>query len=781
METINDEKFKRIFRNELKINPYTTSIKTLLSDRNLRRINFAPYYQRNYVWDVAKQSFFIESVLLGTEIPPMIMYKHGSKMEVIDGRQRFETLKLFKENDITLSANGLMELTALDKKKFNTLGSSLQEKFLDSNIRIFEVSIISEVDVDTEDRVKKEIFRRYNTGITPLTTVEIDSAKYDDDEFSNALKKEINEDVSFKSALQECFRPSIPIDNKDLPSKLVDFLRKAYIMPDYPINSYARGNKRDVIQELLYENKTQSLESIEDEIKYYIADVREVLRIYKELSIDDDFKKNRLLYECMLWAIRIANIDRVSLNVDDEVITQLRESYKKNLADFSDDNSFYYGSIIKRYKRTADIFNSVFKVKFDNYLSDSDFKDSVKQKQQKDEDVEGVVQKLASLRVNKPNPLSKPVEEIISDVQTNKYLLRPSYQRQERITEIKASSIIESILLGIALPPIFIYKKNNNVREVVDGQQRLLSIIAFMGKQYCDENNKLVYSKNNNFKLKKLNILDGLNGCKFSELSEEEQDKILDFNIDEIVIDEALNEDFDPIDLFIRLNQKPYPIKQNSFEMWNSTVDGEVIQKIKKVTNQNIDWFYIKERKEEIGRADRMENEELMTLLTYIDAKLESEDYSKILGSFQRLDRLTLRIYDKSSVTRYLEGLGKNLTEKESFIRYIDETNKKIKLLGEILSDDIDKDKLNDFFNVKHGATFRRSSQDFYISWIVLHYASKASCNDKDMIREDILRLLKLLRNADNKEMNTAYFDNFTTELKTCILKYQSMGEGAKI
>jgi hypothetical protein len=336
-------------------------------------------------------------------------------------------------------------------------------------------------------------------------------------------------------------------------------------------------------------------------------------------------------------------------------------------------------------------------------------------------------------------------------------------------------------LLGIALPPIFIYKKKNNVREVVDGQQRLLSIIAFMGKQYCDENNKLVYSKNNNFKLKKLNILDGLNGSKFSELSEEDQDKILDFNIDEIVIDEALNEDFDPIDLFIRLNQKPYPIKQNSFEMWNSTVDGEVIQKIKKVTNHNIDWFYIKERKEEMGRADRMENEELMTLLTYIDAKLESEDYSKILGSFQRLDRLTLRIYDKSSVTRYLEGLGKNLTEKESFIRYIDETNKKIKLLGEILSDDIDKDKLNDFFNVKHGATFRRSSQDFYISWIVLHYASKASCNDKDMIREDILRLLKLLRNADNKEMNTAYFDNFTTELKTCILKYQSMGEGAKI
>ena len=773
MDTINDEKFKRIFRNELKINPYTTSIKTLLSDRNLRRINFAPYYQRNYVWDVAKQSFFIESVLLGTEIPPMIMFKHGSKMEVIDGRQRFETLKLFKENDIMLSANGLMELTALDKQRFNTLGESLQEKFLDSNIRIFEVSIISDVDADTEDRVKKEIFRRYNTGITPLTSVEIDSAKYDDDEFSNALKKMINDDASFKVALQECFRPSIAIENKDLPNKLADFLRKAYIMPDYPINSYARGNKRDLIQELLYENKTQSLESIEEEIKNYITDVKQVLFIYKELSIDDDFKKNRLLYECMLWAIRIAHSDGKRIYVDDELIARFRELYKKNLADFSDDNSFYYGSIVRRYKRTAEIFHEVTGVNFENYLSDSDFKDSVKQKQQKDEDVEGVVQKLASLRVNKPNPLSKPVEEIISDVATNKYLLRPSYQRQERITEIKASSIIESILLGIALPPIFIYKKKNNVREVVDGQQRLLSIIAFMGKQYCDENNKLVYSKNNNFKLKKLNILDSLNGCKFSDLSEDEQDKILDFNIDEIVIEEALNEDFDPIDLFIRLNQKPYPIQQNSFEMWNSTVDGEVIQKIKKITDNNIEWFYIKERTEESGRADRMENEELMTLLTYIDAKLESEDYSKILGSFQRLDRLTLRIYDKSSVTRYLEGLGKNLTEKESFLHHVDETDRKIKLLGEILSDNINKEQLNGFFNVKHGATFRRSNQDFYISWIVLHYACKASYEDKESIREDILRLLKLLRNADNVDIDETYYENFTKELKACIQKYQ--------
>ena len=101
--TVKEDKFIKIFKNSLKIDARTISIKTLLSERNLRRINYTPYYQRNYVWDNIKQTFFIESVILGTEIPPLIFFKSGMRMEVIDGRQRFETLKRFKENDLMFS------------------------------------------------------------------------------------------------------------------------------------------------------------------------------------------------------------------------------------------------------------------------------------------------------------------------------------------------------------------------------------------------------------------------------------------------------------------------------------------------------------------------------------------------------------------------------------------------------------------------------------------------------------------------------------------------------
>jgi uncharacterized protein with ParB-like and HNH nuclease domain len=70
------------------------SISTLLSSKR-KTIDFTPYYQRNYVWDDIKATFFIESILLGVEIPPLILFapfNDKKRLEMVDGRQRFETL-----------------------------------------------------------------------------------------------------------------------------------------------------------------------------------------------------------------------------------------------------------------------------------------------------------------------------------------------------------------------------------------------------------------------------------------------------------------------------------------------------------------------------------------------------------------------------------------------------------------------------------------------------------------------------------------------------------------
>lgn len=80
--------------------------------------------------------------------------------------------------------------------------------------------------------------------------------------------------------------------------------------------------------------------------------------------------------------------------------------------------------------------------------------------------------------------------------------------------------------MGIKLPPIFVYKREDGISEVLDGQQRLLSILAFMEKTYLDENNKIRKSNKNGFTLNlKTKSLKTCMEKKFQALSTENQEK----------------------------------------------------------------------------------------------------------------------------------------------------------------------------------------------------------------------------------------------------------------
>lgn len=770
MEYITEQNFIEVFKNSLKITPRTISIKTLLSERNLRRIDYKPYYQRNYVWDNIKQSFFIESVILGTEIPPLILFKSGTNIEVIDGRQRFETLKKFMENDIILTEKGLMSLPALAKQSFNKMKDEIKTIFWNSNIRVFEFEVIVGISPNLEDKIKKEIFRRYNTGITPLTSVEIDAAKYDTDLLSSLFEKELQKDDEYFEGVKNCFFPN-ENNNPDLIEKMINFKRRTFILSKFPISKYATGSQRSEIISILYETTVQNIEDFDSENIRLKKQIQQVIEIQNKFNNLNFAPKYKLLYETILWAIRILSEDEINIDIDLNA-DKIYNHYHKNIEKYSDENSFFYKNITERFYDTASFFEELTSFNFDIYLRRNDFKNEIKAIKQSDSEVEDVMNVLESLRINKPSPVSKPIEEVLSDVITNKYLIRPSYQRQEKISVLKASSIIESILLGIYLPPIFIYKRKNGIKEVIDGQQRLLSIISFLGKQYRNEKDELTYSLNNSYKLKGLKILNKHNGLNYSNLVEVEKDKILDFVIDEIVIEENLNEGFEPTDLFIRLNQKPYPINNNSFEMWNSTVDKVIIDKIKEITNKYNSWFYYKESTNSTNRTDRMENEELITTLSYLLHQIEKDGtYERVLGLFRRVDRITCRLKNKTAITDFLIKLDENNIEKEIFLKSIIETEKLILLFTRLFDINPTKEDLNKFFNVKNAITFRRSSQDFYISWLVLYsYRNNFKENQISTVKQDIQSLLFKLRNVNNDIVDETYFDNFIDDLNKIVI-----------
>lgn len=769
----NLEKFQNIFKRNLKMSARTVSIATLLSDRYLKRVKYDPYYQRNYVWENDKQSFFIESVLLGTEIPPIVFYKSGLEIEVVDGRQRFETLKRFIDNDITLRSKGLLELKALDKKTFSEL-KDIQQTFLSTKIRIFEFEVVGVSDLDSqmEDRIKKEIFRRYNSGITPLKQYEVDNAKYDDDAVTEYFKKSLFEDSELFDIIDRCYLTG---SNKQKADRILDmaaFLRQMLVIDRIPVTRLA-GSQKSFYTDILYDDYVVNL--LDEDVITEACDV--LIRQVKEVSLLYD-TSIRTVYECLLWGIIILGKEHVPFDFD-AAKEKVKEHYDNKVTTYQTESDHYYGNVVNRYTDTAAFLKEITGFDFKNYLRSSTFRSQIKPLLQTDDDVDISIEKLSSLRINKPSPSSKPIDQILLDVASDYYQIRPSYQRQEKISVKKASSIIESILLGIKLPPIFVYVREDGVREVVDGQQRLLSILGFLGKPYKDEEGKVRYSLNNKFRLQDLRILPKYNGKHYTDIMKEVEDTILDFDIDEIEIQHDLNPTFEPTDLFIRLNNKPYPIRINTFEMWNSTADKDVVTKIKEVTARHSSWFYSAAPVvDKLGtRTDRMQNEELITILSYISYSLsKSDEVTKILGFYLRLNKFTCRLKTKSYISTLIENLSDRPSEKELFLYHIDETERIISCIGTYLLDnDVTKEHFNDLLNVKDTPNFSRSNQDFYILWVILRKINNEVIEArKTEVKEDIMKMLSLLKNVAETELDEKYAVEYVNKLNEITNKYNN-------
>jgi hypothetical protein len=69
--------------------------------------------------------------------------------------------------------------------------------------------------------------------------------------------------------------------------------------------------------------------------------------------------------------------------------------------------------------------------------------------------------------------------------------IHPEFQRFYRWSDTQKTKLIESILLGIPIPPIFVSQRGDGIWDVVDGLQRLSTIFQFMGI-LIDENNEKV-------------------------------------------------------------------------------------------------------------------------------------------------------------------------------------------------------------------------------------------------------------------------------------------------
>lgn len=137
------------------------------------------------------------------------------------------------------------------------------------------------------------------------------------------------------------------------------------------------------------------------------------------------------------------------------------------------------------------------------------------------------------------------VSEYINRYTSGNIILDPPYQRKFRWNIKTQSALIESILIGIPLPPIFAFSNDNFDWEIIDGLQRTTTLINFL----TDKKD----SQGNFFKFQDCEILTELNGKSLKELPDAIRNSIKNARL-RIELVEDTDDAYSQYLLFSRLN-----------------------------------------------------------------------------------------------------------------------------------------------------------------------------------------------------------------------------------
>ena len=148
-------------------------------------------------------------------------------------------------------------------------------------------------------------------------------------------------------------------------------------------------------------------------------------------------------------------------------------------------------------------------------------------------------------------------------------ILAPAFQRFEVWTRRQKCELIESILMGIPLPAIYLLETKDGKRQVVDGRQRISTIISFMKDE---------------FKLADLKILKDYNGKTFSTLPPLMQGIFEDYQLYCYIIQPPTPERV-KYDIFDRVNRGG--TRLNSQEMRNALYQGPATDLLKSISSSS--------------------------------------------------------------------------------------------------------------------------------------------------------------------------------------------------
>lgn len=159
-----------------------------------------------------------------------------------------------------------------------------------------------------------------------------------------------------------------------------------------------------------------------------------------------------------------------------------------------------------------------------------------------------------------------PIREFLTMKQEGDLVIRPEYQRKFVMDVKLCSRLIESILMDVPIPVIYLAEGKDGKYSVIDGQQRLTAFLSFLEGSFPNKKE---------FALIGLKVLSELNRKTFKDLDKVDQRKIQTTALRTIVIKKESDEDI-KFNIFERLNTGS--IRLNEDELRNTIYRGSYVK-----------------------------------------------------------------------------------------------------------------------------------------------------------------------------------------------------------
>lgn len=205
--------------------------------------------------------------------------------------------------------------------------------------------------------------------------------------------------------------------------------------------------------------------------------------------------------------------------------------------------------------------------------------------EESEEDILSQKQRSRKLYIDKGE---KSVADLFRMIKEKDINLQPEFQRKFIWDKKTMSRFIESLLLSIPIPTIFLAENGNKEEytyDVIDGQQRLSTIFSFLKEGLSDDEIKnlptYLQEELSPFKLSGLETLAEFNSKGYQDL-EEKKKKLSNVFLPVVIVLKDSSEDI-KYDIFSRINRGS--VKLNSQELLNVMYRGKLISAINELAN----------------------------------------------------------------------------------------------------------------------------------------------------------------------------------------------------